>query len=140
MTRRSFLHRHPMNAALALLSVAWLAAGCGRKEPSQASAPPKVLVAPAVVREVQEFDEFTARLEAPDTVDIRARVAGALHTVHFREGQMVRKGDPLFSIDPRPFATEVARLEAQLAAARTQAELSQSDLVRAEKLVTIQGV
>ncbi|PNG56381.1 MULTISPECIES: efflux RND transporter periplasmic adaptor subunit [unclassified Variovorax] len=129
-----------MSAALALVSVAWIAAGCGQEEPPQASAPPQVSVASALEREVQEFDEFTARLEAPDTVEIRARVAGALYAVHFREGQMVRKGDPLFTIDPRPFAAEVARLEARLGTARTQAELSKSDLARAEKLIQIQGV
>ncbi|WP_431264324.1 efflux RND transporter periplasmic adaptor subunit [Roseateles chitinivorans] len=97
-------------------------------------------VAPAIAREVQDFDEFTARLEAPDTVEIRARVAGTLDKVHFREGQVVKKGDPLFTIDPRPFQAEVARAEAQAAAARTASELSKSDLGRAEKLVAIQGV
>ena len=140
MTRRSFLRWRPMSAAWALLSVAWVAAGCGQEEPPQAGPPPQVSVAPAFQREVQEFDEFTARLEAPDTVEIRARVAGALYAVHFREGQIVRKGDLLFTIDPRPFAAEVARLDAQLGTARTQAELSKSDLARAEKLVRIQGV
>ncbi len=140
MTCRSLLHRHPMTTALAVLAVAILATACGQKESPAASVPPKVSVAPAIQREVQEFDEFTARLEAPDTVEVRARVAGALTTVHFREGQMVRKGDPLFTIDPRPFAAEVARAEAQLMSARTQAELSKSELARAEKLVRIQGV
>lgn len=140
MSRRSFLCRHPMNVAVAMLSVAWIAAGCSQEAPPKASAPPQVSVAPAYQRFVQEFDEFTARLEAPDTVEIRARVAGALHAVHFREGQIVKKGDLLFTIDPRPFAAEVARLEAQLVTARTQAELSKSELARAEKLVAIQGV
>jgi RND family efflux transporter MFP subunit len=79
-------------------------------------------------------------LEAPESVEIRARVAGALEQVHFTEGQRVAKGDLLFTIDPRPFAAEVARAEAQLAAARTQAELAGSELARAEKLTAIQGV
>src|SRR5207249_7485054 len=91
-------------------------------------------------RTVQEFDEFTGRLEAVDTVDVRARVAGTLDKVHFRDGQMVKKGDVLFTIDPRPFATEVARLEARIATARTQAELAKSELARAEKLLPTQAI
>ena len=121
-----------------------LLAACGQQPGGEAAGhaggPPPVSVAPAVQREVQAFDEFTARLEAPDTVEIRARVSGTLDKVHFREGQPVRKGDPLFTIDPRPFAAEVARAEAQIAAARTQAELSASELARAHKLVAIQCV
>lgn len=116
-------------------------AACGQQQQqAPQGGPPPVSVVPAIQREVQEFDEFTARLEAPDTVEIRARVAGTLDKVHFREGQLVKKGDPLFTIDPRPFAAEVARAEAQVAAARTAADLSKTDLGRAEKLVAIQGV
>lgn len=116
-------------------------AGCGpHEDPGKGGGPPAVSVAPVVTRQVQEFDEFTGRLEAPDTVDIRSRVPGTLVTVHFREGQLVKKGDPLFTIDPRPYAAEVARAEAQLLTARTQADLSKSELARAEKLVAIRGV
>lgn len=133
-------------ATISLLAAAisTLLSGCGQSaaedQQQQAGGPPAVSVAPAVQRQVQEFDEFTARLEAPDTVEIRARVAGTLDKVHFKEGQLVKKGEPLFSIDPRAFAAEVARAEAQLAAARTQTELSASELARAQKLVAIQGV
>lgn len=124
------------------LALAGLLGGCGREAVSQQAPPPppEVSVAPAFQREVQEFEEFTARLEAPDTVELRARVAGSLDKVHFTEGQRVAKGDLLFTIDPRPFAAEVARAEAQVAAARNQAELSASELARAEKLTAIQGV
>ena len=127
---------------LPLLGLAALLGGCDREAVSQPAAPqpPTVSVAPAIQREVQEFEEFTARLEAPDTVEVRARVAGALEQVHFTEGQRVAKGAMLFTIDPRPFAAEVARAEAQLAAARNQAELSTSELGRAERLTSIQGV
>lgn len=124
------------------LSMALALAGCGKSEQSaqQGGGPPAVSVAAAVKRDVQEFDEFTARLEAPDTVDIRSRVAGTLVQVHFREGQLVNKGDPLFTIDPRPFAAEAARAEAQLAVARTQGDLTKSELARAERLVAVRGV
>ncbi|HET7773874.1 MAG TPA: efflux RND transporter periplasmic adaptor subunit [Burkholderiaceae bacterium] len=97
-------------------------------------------VAPVTQRTVQEFDEFTARLEATESVEVRSRVAGTLQQVHFREGQRVSKGDVLYTIDPRPFAAEVARAEAQLATARNQFELSRSELARAEKLVSLNAI
>lgn len=134
-----FFERKSVGGALLALTLA----ACGQQQQQQQQpqgGPPPVSVTPAIAREVQEYDEFTARLEAPDTVEVRPRVAGTLDKVHFREGQLVKKGDPLFTIDPRPYAAEVARAEAQLASARTAAELSRSDLARAEKLVAIQGV
>ncbi|KPF70083.1 RND transporter MFP subunit [beta proteobacterium AAP99] len=102
--------------------------------------PPSVSVAPVTQRTVQEFDEFTARLEATESVDVRSRVAGTLQQVHFREGQRVARGEVLYTIDPRPFAADVARAEAQLASARTGVELSRSELARAEKLVSLNAI
>lgn len=134
------------NLALTLTPlVALLLAACGQKPDGAGAAgghggPPPVSVAPATQREVQEFDEFTARLEAPDTVDVRARVAGTVEAVRFKEGQLVKKGDPLFSIDARAFKADVARVEAQIAAARTQADLARADLARSEKLVSVNAV
>jgi len=129
-------------ARLVPFAVLALLAACGAKEdPSkQAGGPPAVSVAPVVKRQVQEFDEFTGRLEAPHTVDVRSRVTGNLVKVHFKEGQVVKKGEPLFTIDPRPYAAEVARAEAQLQSARTQSELNKSEFARAEKLVAVRGV
>lgn len=124
-----------------LMVLAALTACSARDDPSkQAGQTPTVSVAPVVKRQVQEFDEFTGRLEAPHTVDVRARVAGTVVRVHFKEGQLAKKGDPLFTVDPRPYAAEVARAEAQLQSARTQSELSKSELARAEKLVAVRGV
>lgn len=122
-----------------------LLAACGQKPDGAGGhggpgGPPPVSVAPATQREVQEFDEFTARLEAPDTVDVRARVAGTVEAVRFKEGQLVRKGDPLFTIDARAFKAEVARAEAQVAAVKTQADLARADLARSEKLVAVNAV
>jgi RND family efflux transporter MFP subunit len=114
--------------------------GAADAQAAHATGPPVVLVAPVTKRVVQEFDEFVGRLEAPDIVEVRARVNGTLDKVHFREGQNVKKGEVLFTIDPRPFATEVARAEARLAAARTQAELAKSQLARAEHLLPMQAI
>lgn len=136
-------HIRPLQALSAALVALTILAGCGQQPGGpggQAGGPPPVSVAPAVQREVQEFDEFTARLEAPDTVEIRARVAGTVEAVRFKEGQLVRKGDPLFTIDSRAFRAEVARAEAQIAALKTQSELSKADLTRAEKLVAVNAI
>ncbi|MFG6457341.1 efflux RND transporter periplasmic adaptor subunit [Roseateles sp. BYS96W] len=127
---------------LSSLVVALLAA-CGQQQGGpggHAGGPPPVSVAPATQRVIQEFDEFTARLEAPDTVDVRSRVAGTIEAVRFTEGEFVRKGQLLFTIDSRAFRAEVARAEAQVAALKTQAELARADLGRSEKLVSVNAV
>lgn len=134
------------NLALTLIPfLALLLAACGQKQdgaggPGGHGGPPPVSVAPATQRQVQEFDEFTARLEAPDTVEVRSRVAGTVETVRFKEGQYVRKGDPLFSIDSRGFRAEVARGEAQVSAARAALEQARADLARSEKLVSVNAI
>jgi RND family efflux transporter MFP subunit len=108
--------------------------------PGGPGGPPPVSVAPVTQRSVQSFDDFTARLDAVDAVELRSRVAGTLERVHFTEGQRVAKGALLFSLDARPFAAELARVQAQRNAARTQAELAKAELARAEKLLPMQAV
>jgi len=68
-----------------------------------------------------DTDEFTGRLEAVHTVEVRPRVSGYLQSVHFKEGEIVRQGDLLFQIDARPFQAEVDRLKGELAQAKAQA-------------------
>ncbi|RZJ10645.1 MAG: efflux RND transporter periplasmic adaptor subunit, partial [Rubrivivax sp.] len=131
--------------SLALLPLVLVLAACGQKQDGAGGAgahggPPPVSVAPATQREIQETDEFTARLEATDTVDVRSRVAGTIEAVRFKEGQFVRKGDPLFTIDTRAFRAEVARAEAQVAALRTQVDLARAELARSEQLVAVNAV
>ena len=126
---------------LSALCLAAVLAGC---EPSSAQggppmAPP-VGVAPAVQRNISDTDEFTGRLEATDTVDVRSRVAGTLDKVHFREGQEVAKGALLFSIDARVFNAELARVQAQLVSARSAAELAGTELARSQKLLEQRAV
>ena len=71
--------------------------------------PSKVTVAHPIERELTDWDEYTARLEAVDSVEVRARVSGYLESVHFREGSLVKKGDLLFQIDPRPYEAQLRR-------------------------------
>jgi RND family efflux transporter MFP subunit len=127
-----------------LLGVPALLAGCGPKSSEAqhpgAGGPPPVSVVPVTRRMVEEFDEFSARLAAVEQVEVRAQVTGILERVHFRDGQVVKKGAPLFTIDPRPFAAEVARNEASLASARTQAGLAVSELARADQLLPTNAI
>lgn len=99
-----------------------------------AAAPASVTVAPVIERSVIEWDDFSGRVEAMEYVEIRPRVAGTIDAVHFREGQLVKKGDLLFTIDPRPFQAELARAEADQAKAQATVELAQTELERTRRL------
>lgn len=94
-----------------------------------------VSVATVVQREVATWNEFSGRLEAVERVDIRSRAAGTVQSVHFREGALVKKGDLLVTIDPAPYAAEVDRAEAQLAAARARTDYTRSEYERAQRLL-----
>ncbi|MBP0632505.1 MULTISPECIES: efflux RND transporter periplasmic adaptor subunit [unclassified Cupriavidus] len=96
---------------------------------------PPIEVAAVVGQTITEWDEFSGRLEAVERVEIRPRVGGNIDAVHFREGALVKKGDPLFTIDPRPYAAEVARAEAALAAAQVRAAHAKSEGERAQRLL-----
>jgi multidrug efflux system membrane fusion protein len=110
-------------------------AACTSTAAQQEPPPPlEVAVAPAVEREVAEWDEFTGRLQAVDSVEVRPRVSGYVSAVRFSEGAMVRKGDLLFQIDPRPFQAEVDRLRAELTRSQATVERANSELARAERL------
>nr|WP_245253311.1 efflux RND transporter periplasmic adaptor subunit [Methylobacterium sp. PvR107] len=85
-------------------------------------------------REAILWDEFSGRLEAVDRVDVRARVGGAVQATHFAEGELVKAGDLLVTIDPAPYAAEVQRLEAQVAGAEARVAMTSSDLERGQKL------
>jgi membrane fusion protein, multidrug efflux system len=92
-------------------------------------------VAPVGSRAVTEWQEYSGRLEAIERVDIHPQVSGILTAVHFKDGSLVRKGDLLFTIDPRPFAAELARAQAQLAGSEARAAYTTSDLARGERLL-----
>jgi multidrug efflux system membrane fusion protein len=99
-----------------------------------------VTVSQPITREVVEWDEFTGRLEAVESVDIRARVSGYLQSVHFTDGAVVKKGGLLFVIDPRPYQAELNRAKAALEQAIAQSERAQKDLARVRQLVQWRAV
>jgi multidrug efflux system membrane fusion protein len=112
-----------------------LLTSCARPA-AQPAAPglPQVTVAPAIGRDLTEWDEFTGRLEPVHSVDIRPRVSGLVSAVRFQEGAIVTRGDLLFTIDSRPFQAEVDRLRAELERARATVNRASSELARAERL------
>jgi len=132
-------HALPVVGALAL---AGLLAGCSGAAQEQAKTPkpPEVTVAEVSCKPMAETDEFTGRLEAVNTVEVRPRVSGFLESVHFREGAIVRQGDLLFKIDARPFQAETDRLKADLSEAKAQLARAESDFQRAERLHNNNGM
>jgi len=107
-----------------------------------ATAPPAmpVSVATVVQTEVAAWDEFSGRLEAVERVDIRSRVAGTLQAVHFREGALVKKGELLLTIDPAPYAAEVERAGAQVAAAQARLAQAKGEHDRSQRLWSEQAI
>ena len=85
-------------------------------------------------KEVIEWDEFTGRIEAVESVEIRARVSGYLQAIHFKAGAMVKAGDPLFVIDPRPYQADLDRATADFERAEAEAKLAGLDFKRTEEL------
>lgn len=126
--------------AVSLLAAA-VAAGCSDSAAEGAAAPPPtVSVAPVLQKEVSQWDAFSGRIEAVETVQLRPRVSGYIDKVNFVEGQEVRKGDVLFTIDARNYRAALAQAQAQLARARTQAGLGRSEAARAKKLAEQQVI
>ena len=123
--------RKPPPRTPAPLLLAAALAGCGGEAPPPAPPPPTVVVAAPLVRSVVEWDDYTARLRAVDTVEIRPRVGGYLKTLHFDDGQPVAAGDPLFTIDPRPYEAALAEAEGRLASARAGREEANARRVEA---------
>jgi multidrug efflux system membrane fusion protein len=120
-----------------LIGCAVVLSACGKPEAQAPQVPPapQVSVASVIEREVNEWDEFSGRLEAVEKVEVRPRVSGYIEAIHFQEGKEVKKGDLLFVIDPRSFAAELKRAEADLVRANASAELAKSQRERAEKLL-----
>jgi RND family efflux transporter MFP subunit len=123
--------------AAALILLAPALAGCGQGQPpgSGPPPPPTVTVAKPVERGIVDQDEYVGRFVAVDSVEVRARVSGYLDQIHFRDGQMVKQGDLLFTIDKRPFQNTVAQARGTLAQAKANLAFTEADLERAKQLV-----
>nr|WP_096426325.1 efflux RND transporter periplasmic adaptor subunit [Pseudomonas putida] len=102
--------------------------------------PPQVGVAPVQMKTVTRWDQFNGRIEATETVELRPRVTGYIERVAFREGQEVKRGDVLFSIDPRSYRAELQHAEAQLKRAQALARQSRNEAQRAKVLVQSHAV
>jgi multidrug efflux system membrane fusion protein len=122
-----------------LLVVAWVLSGCARSAANAgapaAAPPPEVSVAAVIAKPLRDWEEFSGRLEAVDSVQIQPRVSGVIESAPFTEGARVKKGQLLFHIDPRPFQAEVDRLNAALKHARSSSTLAASNQDRGKSLV-----
>ena len=129
----------PVGLALVALAAVLFIAGVGRsgaRPVSAAGAPlPEVTVAPVIHRPLREWQEFSGRLQAVNSVEVRPRVSGYVDRVAFRDGARVRKGQLLFQIDPRPFQAEVDRLVAERSRSVSDLELARANHARAERLI-----
>ena len=123
--------------AAAIILLVPALAGCGQSQPpgGGAPSPPTVTVAKPIERGITDQDEYVGRFVAVDSVEIRARVSGYLDQIHFRDGQMVKQGDLLFTIDKRPFQNTVAQARGTLAQAKANLAFAEADLERAKQLV-----
>lgn len=123
-----------------------LVAGAGyglihRSAPAMAAPPPPtVTVATPLERDVTEWDDYVGRFEPSRSVEVRPRVSGAVTAIHFTDGQIVKAGQPLFTIDPRPYTAALAEARAGVATANSDLALARADYERASKLVDIDGV
>src|SRR5262249_39669855 len=115
---------------LSLVACAMALAGCKPHGPANAAPPPQVTVAPVEQRDVIEWDEFTGRAEAVERVEVRPRVSGHIQEVRFQSGQLVRKGDVLFVIDPRWHQAEFQRRQAEYDQAAVRAENAEREAGR----------
>jgi RND family efflux transporter MFP subunit len=124
------------SSVVLLCALAALVASCGESQkPAGAPPPPAVTVAKPVKRTVTDFDEYVGRFTAINSVEVRARVSGYLDGVHFKDGQIVKQGDLLFTIDKRPFQNTLDQARANLAQAQSNLNFTQADYTRGQQLV-----
>ncbi|KKO17164.1 MULTISPECIES: efflux RND transporter periplasmic adaptor subunit [Pseudomonas] len=121
--------------ALFALSLAALLVGCGPQAQESAPAAPSVVVSQPLKSTISDWDSFTGRFEATDSVEVRSRVSGYLEKVAFRDGAIVKKGDLLFVIDSRSFQAAVTQAQGKLAQARSQQALAEQEYARAKVLI-----
>ena len=128
-----------IGAFLVLIVGAWWLLRDGPPQAAAAPAPVLTVAAP-IARDVTLWDEYIGRFEASKAVEVRPRVSGAITAIHFTDGQIVRKGQPLFTIDPRPYRAALAEARASAASARSDLALARLELDRASRLGDIEAV
>ena len=132
----SFSLVHCGRRLAALLVLATLVASCGEQQKQGGGPPPPaVTVAKAIKRTVVDYDEYVGRFAAINSVEIRARVSGYLDKLHFKDGQVVKQGDLLFTIDKRPFQNTLDQARANLVQAQSNVAFTESDYTRGQQLV-----
>ncbi|MBN8245863.1 MAG: efflux RND transporter periplasmic adaptor subunit [Verrucomicrobia bacterium] len=131
-----------LRAVLPMALAAAAVSGCrpGSDTSQGAFTPPAVTVATVEPQEVVEFDQFTARMEAPEVVEVRPRVSGYLTEVRFQAGALVRRGEVLFVIDPRPKQAVYDRADAEVRRARVRVEITGREAKRAEMLYETKAI
>jgi membrane fusion protein, multidrug efflux system len=127
-------------AGMAVVGVSWHHAGATPDPAMAANAAIPVTVAAVEQRPVRLSSEFSGRMTAVDSADVRPEVAGRITEIRFKDGQTVQAGDVLFVIDPRPYEAAVAKAQADLATANTNARLAHTELDRAKKLMEAEAL
>lgn len=127
----------PILTSFAGLAAMAVLTACGAQAKQEQAAPPpaQVTVTDVAFKSLRQWDDFTGRLEAIDTVEIRPRVGGYVDGARFQEGARVRKGQVLFEIDPRPFQAEANRANAEVARAKAQLDLAVVNRERGRRLI-----
>ncbi len=133
----SFSVIHGARKLAVLLAIATLVASCSERQQQGGAPPPPpaVTVAKPVKRTVVEYDEYVGRFTAINAVEVRARVSGYLDKVHFKDGQIVKQGDLLFTVDKRPFQNSLDQARANLVQAQSNLAFTESDYTRGQQLV-----
>ena len=123
-------------SAFALAGAAFIAvSGCGKKVPQMAHSAPEVQVSKPIKKTFEVWDEYTARVEPLEFVELRSRVSGYLEKIFFKEGQIVKAGDLLFVIDPRPYEASLAAAKASVKEVEARLLLAKTNLERAKDLL-----
>ena len=146
-TRRHRLRRLALVSSSLLVAavIAAYAVTQAKAAPDKSSAAPgpvapKVTVAPVEEKLITDFEELTGRVDATETVELRARVSGHLDAVHFQAGELVHKGDVLFSVDPRWYRAQFDLASAQAAQAKAHADIAAREAARADDLLAASAI
>ena len=126
--------------SLAVVALVGLKGFAGDEAKADAPPPANVTVAQPLQRDIVEWDDYVGRFEASQSVEIRPRVSGQLQSIHFKDGDVVQKGQLLFTIDQRPYLATLAEARARVASAQTALALANSEYARAARLVSDDAV